>query len=51
MTTKMICPICGKQTHGAEKYAPATVYHGKCLMKAMAPMRAKVTTLHNVKVT
>jgi ribosomal protein L34E len=44
--TTMKCGICGKPMHGAEKYAPATVYHGKCLMKATESLRKE---MKNVK--
>jgi len=46
---KMICPKCGKKIEGAEKYAPATVYHAECIYKAMAPIRAKVTQFRKGK--
>jgi ribosomal protein L34E len=44
--TTMKCGICGKPMRGTEKYAPATVYHGKCLMKATESLRKE---MKNVK--
>jgi hypothetical protein len=41
MESKMICPKCGKKLEGAEKYAPAVVYHAECIYKAMEPIRTK----------
>jgi len=51
MTTTMTCGKCGKEIHGAEKYATATVYHLECLMKATETVRAKVMAIHGIKET
>jgi len=49
MESKMICPICSKKLEGAEKYAPATVYHAECLHKAMEPIRTKTLEFRQEK--
>jgi hypothetical protein len=49
MESKMICPKCGKKLEGAEKYAPAAVYHAECIYKAMEPIRTKTLEFRQEK--